>query len=191
MKADAFMNLVRTALNHADGGQAAGDDRYLVHLVTRGDVVGMTTLDGRPVHPAQATLVACDAARVAHTVSERGEPLHLGRKTRDWSTAQRRAITVRDGGHCRFVGCHYRHVDIHHIRPWQDGGTTDINNACSTCSRHHKMLHHGYRLESEPNGQLRFYRPDGTYLGSTYPATAGASGSDPAQFPKSQDSPRS
>ena len=34
-KADAFMDLVRTALDHADGGHAAGDDRYLVHLVTR------------------------------------------------------------------------------------------------------------------------------------------------------------
>ncbi len=36
-KADAFMDLVRTALQHADGGRAAGDDRYLVHLVSRDD----------------------------------------------------------------------------------------------------------------------------------------------------------
>jgi hypothetical protein len=28
-KADAFMDLARTALAHADGGHAAGDDRYL------------------------------------------------------------------------------------------------------------------------------------------------------------------
>ena len=34
-KANAFMDLVRTALEHADGGGAAGDDRYLVHVVTR------------------------------------------------------------------------------------------------------------------------------------------------------------
>jgi hypothetical protein len=32
------------------------------------------------------------------------------------------------------------------------------------------MLHHGYSLEGDPNHQLRFYRPDGTYLGATYPA---------------------
>jgi hypothetical protein len=31
------------------------------------------------------------------------------------------------------------------------------------------MLHHGYRLEGDPNRQLRLYRPDGTYLGATYP----------------------
>jgi hypothetical protein len=132
----------------------------------------MTTLDGRPVHPASAARVACDAATVAHTINDQGEPLHLGRKTREWSTAQRRAIAVRDGGRCRFVGCHYTHVDIHHIRPWQDNGPTDIDNGCNQCPCHHRMLHHGYRLEGDPNGQLRFYRPDGTYLGSTYPVTA-------------------
>ena len=49
--ADAFMDLVHTALNHADGGQAAGDDRYLVHLVTRPDHPGMATLARRPSTP--------------------------------------------------------------------------------------------------------------------------------------------
>jgi hypothetical protein len=144
----------------------------------------MTTLDGRPVHPAQAALVACDTATVAHLVGEGGEPLHLGRKTRDWSTAQRRALAVRDGGHCRFVGCHHAHCDIHHLRAWQDHGPTDINNGCSLCPRHHRLLHHGYRLEGDPNRQLCLYRPDGTYLGTTYPAQCITS-----QFPKSQDSP--
>ncbi len=171
-KADAFMDLVRTALHHADGGQAAGDDRYLVHLVTRPDRPGLTSLDGRSLHPARASRLACDAATVAHTIGDRGEPLHLGRKTRAWSTAQRRAIAVRDGGHCRFVGCQYAYWDIHHIRAWQDDGPTDIDNGCCQCPRHHRMLHHGYRLEGDPNSQLRFYRPDGTYLGATYPATA-------------------
>jgi hypothetical protein len=33
------------------------------------------------------------------------------------------------------------------------------------------MLHHGYRVEGDPNHELHFYRPDGTYLGSTSPAT--------------------
>jgi hypothetical protein len=170
-RADAFMDLVRTALHHADGGQAAGDDRYLVHLVTRGGPAAMTTLDGRPLHPAQAGTVSCDAAGVVHHVGDGGEPLQLGRKTRVWSTAQRRAIAVRDGGHCRFVGCQHTQWDIHHIRAWQDGGPTDTTNGCCQCPRHHRMLHHGYRVEGDPNHELQFYRPDGTYLGGTSPAT--------------------
>jgi hypothetical protein len=171
-KVDAFMDLVRSALRCADGGQAAGDDRYMVHLVTR-DHPGRTRfLDGRPLHPADAGMVGCDASTVTHTVAEGGEPLDLGRKTRDWNTAQRRAISVRDGGHCRFVGCWFSHYDIHHQRPWEDGGATDISNGFCSCRRHHRLLHSGYRVEGDPNGELSFYRPDGSYLGSTYPAGA-------------------
>lgn len=58
------------------------------------------------------------------------------------------------------------------MRPWEVGGNTDIDNGFCGCPRHHRMLHHGYRVEGNPNGELRFHRPDGTYLGSTYPALA-------------------
>lgn len=169
-KADAFMDLVRTAVEHADGGHAAGDDRYLVHLVRHQDGVGVAMLDGRPLHPTDAAMVACDTSVVVHTVTEGGEPLRLGRKTREWNTAQRRAISVRDGGHCRFVACQFAHYDIHHIQPWEQDGTTDIDNGACQCRRHHHMIHAGYRMQGDPNGELRYYRPDGTYIGSTYPA---------------------
>ena len=169
-RADAFMDLVRAALAHADDGQAAGDDRYMVHLVTRSPGQGLSTLDGRPLHPADAAMVACDTSSVAHTLDASGEILNLGRKTRAWNTAQRRAISVRDGG-CRFVGCHHTHYDIHHIRHWEHDGRTDVVNGCCFCRRHHRMLHLGYEAQGDPDGELRFYRPDGSYLGATYPAS--------------------
>jgi hypothetical protein len=171
-KADAFMDLARIALAHADGGQAAGDDRYLVHVVTRHDGQAVSLVNGSPLPPADGAMIACDAGRVAHTVGDGGEPLHLGRKTRDWSTAQRRAILVRDRGQCRFVGCGFAHYDIHHLRPWEAGGGTDIDNGFAACPRHHHKLHAGFRVEGDPNGELLFYRPDGSYLGSTHPGTA-------------------
>jgi hypothetical protein len=171
-KADAFMDLVRTALNHADGGRAAGDDRYMVHVVARHEDGRVSFPNGSPLHPGDAAMVMCDASTVNHTVTEAGEPLNLGRKTREWNTAQRRAITVRDGGHCRFPGCEFRHCEIHHMRPWENGGATNIGNGYLDCPRHHHMNHHGYRVEGDPNGELRFYRPDGTYLDSTYPVAA-------------------
>jgi hypothetical protein len=34
------------------------------------------------------------------------------------------------------------------------------------------MLHAGYYAEGDPNSELRFYRPDGTHLGTTHPAGA-------------------
>jgi hypothetical protein len=171
-KADAFMDLVRTALTHADGGRAAGDDRYMVHVVRRSDGPTLSLMDGSPLHPADAAMIMCDASTVNHTVTEDGEPLNLGRKTRVWNAAQRRAITVRDGGHCRFPGCDFRDCEIHHMQAWENGGATDVSNGWLDCPRHHHMNHRGYRVEGDPNGELRFYRPDGTYLDSTYPAAA-------------------
>jgi hypothetical protein len=170
--ADAFMDLTRTALAHADGGRAAGDDRYLLHLVNQAERPDTTYLDGRPLDPRDAAMIDCDKSTVVHTTSPAGEPLYLGRKTRDWNTAQRRAIAVRDGGRCRFVGCTNRFYDIHHLQEWEQGGPTDIDNGCSQCPRHHRMLHHGYEVQGNPNGALDFYRPDGTYIGSTTPAGA-------------------
>jgi hypothetical protein len=166
------MHMVTTGLAHADQCRAGGDDRYMVHLVRYADSAALLTVDGRALHPSLAGTVECDAARVTHAIGNKGEPLHLGRKTRDWSSAQRRAVSIRDGGHCRFVGCHHAHVDIHHLRPWEDGGQTDIDNAVSQCPRHHHMLHAGYRTAGDPHGELRFFRPDGSYLGSTFPAHA-------------------
>lgn len=32
-------------------------------------------------------------------------------------------------------------------------------------------LHAGFTVTGNPNGELRFYRPTGTYLDSTYPVT--------------------
>jgi hypothetical protein len=171
-KADAFMDLVRTALAHADQHRAAGDDRYLVHVVTHDRGQHVSLLDGTPLAPADAAMIACDTATVEHTISDGGEPLHLGRKTHEWNTAQRRAIGVRDGGHCRFVGCHFVHYDIHHLQPWDAGGGTNIDNGFAACPRHHRKLHTGFRVKGDPNGELSFYRPDGLYIGSTQPTTA-------------------
>lgn len=162
--------MINAALTAADDGHAAGDDRYMVHIVTRDAGHSFSFMDGRPVHPTDAAAAVCDASTVAHTLTAEGEPLNLGRKTREWSTAQRRAIGVRDGGECRFPGCQHRHYDIHHLIPREADGTTDIANGCCQCRRHHRMIHAGYRVEGDPNGRLTFYRPDGTCLGSTFPA---------------------
>ena len=136
-----------------------GADRYLVHVVRRGSTTEL--IDGTPVDGAVGDRIACDAARVDH--------LDLGRKTRVWSTAQRRAILVRDRGTCRFPGCDHRITDIHHLLPWDHGGPTDIANGLLACSRHHTRLHRGFTAEGDTNRTVTFRRPDGTVLGSTAP----------------------
>jgi hypothetical protein len=171
--AQAFMDMARVALAHIDGPPAAGADRYMLHLIIQD---GHTeSLDGTPVSDSVASRIACDASTVTHLLGAGGEPLALGRKTREWSTPQRRAIMVRDGGLCRFPGCPCsRFVDIHHHHWWSKGGPTDVDNGFLQCSHHHDLIHKGgYIVEGDPNGTLTFYRPDRTFIGSTRPCDFG------------------
>ncbi len=100
------------------------------------------------------------------------EPLHLGRKSRDPSVAQRRALLVRDGG-CRFPTCTQRiWVDAHHVQTWEHGGLTDIDNLVLLCRIHHRAIHRrGYRVEAGPAQSFAFYAPDGSRLTSDATAT--------------------
>ncbi len=153
-RADAFVDLARSALAHAGQGHAMGADRYLVHLVHRSTEL----VDGTPIDDLTAARVACDASKV-----------DFGRKTRVWSTPQRRAILVRDRGICRFPGCEHRITDIHHLLPWSEGGPTEVANGLLVCGRHHTHLHRGFRAEGDTNHTVTFHRPDGTILGTTTP----------------------
>lgn len=164
-QADAVMDIVRTAVAHAGEGPAAGDERYMLHLVQTAE--GLETLDGTVLDDATAERIACDAAKVAHVLGRDFEPLFLGRRTREWTTAQRRAARVRDGGRCRFPGCHRRVADLHHCEWWSRGGGTDISNGFLCCPRHHTLLHSGYEAKGDANREVTFFRPDGSVLGVT------------------------
>jgi hypothetical protein len=177
-RADAFMELVRTGLANAQNGGAVGADRYMVHEVIDLSAPASTSapgptrngrlIDGTPLGE-ELERILCDCSVVAH-VTVGGEPLELGRKTKVWNTAQRRAITVRDGARCRFPGCRRTIVDIHHLRWWSRGGATDVSNGCLCCTRHHTLLHKGFYAEGDANHELTFYRPDDTVIDVSPPA---------------------
>lgn len=167
--ADAVMSMARLALAHIGEPGVAGDDRYMVHVVVREGHPEL--LDGAPLPPAVAERLACDCSSVTHLIGGHGEPLALGRKTKQWSRAQRRAIVVRDGGRCRFPGCPCHVNDVHHHRWWSRGGRTDVCNGWLACPRHHTLVHEGrFMVSGNPNGTLMFSRCDGTVIGSTRPA---------------------
>ena len=63
---------------------------------------------------------------VRHVVKGESEPLDIGRRTKVWTTAQRRAIIVRDHGRCRWPNCWRRTCDIHHVVWYDEGGVTAV-----------------------------------------------------------------
>lgn len=168
-RAQAIMDMARVAFANIDRPQAVGADRYMLHLVVHEEHT--QTVDGTPVEECVADRIACDASKIVHVAGHSGEPLALGRRTRDWSLAQRRAIMVRDGGTCRWPGCtHHHYIDIHHHQWWSNGGRTDIDNGYAACGYHHHLIHSaGYTVEGDPNDELTFHRPNGMVIGTTAP----------------------
>jgi hypothetical protein len=68
--------------------------------------------------------------------------LDLGRATKEWNMAQRRALAIRDRG-CVAPGCDREPFacQAHHRFRWADGGPTDINNGALLCDFHHHQVH--------------------------------------------------
>ncbi|SFC31468.1 HNH endonuclease signature motif containing protein [Klenkia taihuensis] len=110
-----------------------------------------------------ARQAACDGDVARILLGTDGLPLDVGRAHRLVPAHIRRAAEVRDGG-CVFAGCHAPAwwCDAHHLIHWIDGGETSLANTALLCERHHTQVHHGYRLEWDPDdGCWRTFRPDG------------------------------
>src|SRR6267143_5388197 len=53
------------------------------------------------------------------------------------------------------------------------GGPTTLSNLAMLCRRHHRAVHEdGYQVERQPDGELRFRRPDGRPLPESPPLPA-------------------
>ena len=68
-----------------------------------------------------------------------GRILWLGRNQRLANVPQRLAVAVRDGG-CFACGAPMHQCELHHVRPWRDGGATDVDNLVAACRTHHKWV---------------------------------------------------
>ena len=113
--------------------------------------------------PAAATTlrkIACDADIIPALLGTHGEILHLGRKTRLFTSAQRLALTARDQG-CAFPDCTIPApwCEAHHITYWSHGGETTTNNGVLLCSYHHHLIHKEQWTISTQHGIPAFTPP--------------------------------
>jgi hypothetical protein len=94
--------------------------------------------------PTGATAEALGDELAALLLAEAVEVLYVGRAERTVPPRLRRALEVRDQ-HCVFPGCraHPRRCHAHHVREWENGGATDLDNCALLCVRHHVSVHEG------------------------------------------------
>jgi hypothetical protein len=117
--------------------------RTFLHLDLTGD--GQRLLahlsNGTALPAALTHYLTCDGS--VTPVWERDHtPVGYGREVRIVPVKMRRLIERRDHG-CRVPGCGARHIEVHHLIHWADGGVTDTWNLVSLCPRHHRLHHQG------------------------------------------------
>ena len=184
-QADALALLAESALHHGLDPGAPGE-RYqvVVHVdapvLADPEAPGQSLLeDGARVSAETSRRLACDASRVVMQHAPDGRIVEVAARTRTIPPAIRRALQHRDRG-CRFPGCSVRVGQGHHIRHWAHGGPTTLSNLLLVCRRHHRAVHEeGYRVDRQPDGALRFRRPDGQLLPEVPPPAPVPA--DPAQ----------
>jgi hypothetical protein len=134
-RADALLMLCSGA-----EGIGAGQDRatLVVHAPLQalsGDA--NARMEGGGIIPPQtAARMAC-MARVQWVLQDAsGNPVRPGRMLRQAPAWMMRQLRYREE-ECRFPGCgSRRYSDAHHVRWWEQGGTTDLENLVLICSFH-------------------------------------------------------
>lgn len=150
---DAFTELLRQAAGLDTTvllGAGAPAVRVLVaaeHLLSN---TGHGTIEGSNEAVSIATvqaLVCTNGTRMA-LIDSVGDVLDLGRTQRLFSSRQRQALAIRDGG-CMWPGCPSppSWCEAHHIDEWHRGGRTDLDSGILLCRHHHLRLHNeGWRI---------------------------------------------
>ena len=109
---------------------------------------------------SQVRRLACTAELIPAVLGTNSEVLDLGRATRLFTRAQRKALRLRNQ-HCRAEGCRapVAWTEAHHKHPWSHDGPTDLDNAISLCNFHHHRVHDDtYLHDYLPNGDVRYRR---------------------------------
>jgi len=185
LRADALVEMARRSLHGSGVPSGAGnggrgtpevivlvDDETLRTGIERADGICRFS-DGTALSGDAARRIACDAAIIPVVLGGTGEVLDVGRKRRLATPAQWVALRVRTET-CEVHGCSTRAdwCRAHHIRWWECGGETNLENLALVCERHHHLVHEGGWALERTDGTTYTRRPDGTYAGPAPPREA-------------------
>lgn len=166
-RANGFVRICEVALGR---GPEAETPRPAVSYVTHAP-----DEDGRPltlgqltgvIGPADRERLLCDATLTTVTVGRDGNVLDVGRATRIWPTAIRKAVVVQHAV-CVWPGCEVPAgwCDVHHHVHWEHGGCTSARNGYPLCRSHHTFVHrHPDWTTTFFEQRFRVFRPDGREL---------------------------
>lgn len=115
----------------------------------------------------------------AHDVTN-GKVEQLVRVDRFASPAQKIASMLRDST-CAWPGCGQPAAltQVHHIKAWSHGGTTDTGNLCLLCHHHHAInddsRQNDWFIDIDPDGRIFAHHPDGRFTTDDTPIAQASS----------------
>ncbi len=165
-RAHALVEVLHRAVTHVDL-PTHGGHRPHITVTLHWDLVRQrlgtaVTGTGATLTPGDARRLLCDAQVIPAILGSAGEVLDLGRSTRTFNQATRRAITLRDRG-CTFPGCDRPPgwTDVHHLHFWKrDLGATSYANGTLLCAYHHGEIHkEQWQARMSTDGHPEFIPP--------------------------------
>ncbi len=159
---DAFMRLVETGWDAEVARRPHGQRTTVVVHLDVCQQIGALHL-GPLLSQSERQYLTCDAT--CEVWFERdGEVIGCGRSARTVGRRLRRALEHRDRS-CAVPGCGAtRGLHAHHIRHWEDGGETELDNLVLVCPYHHRLHHRGVITITGPASHLVVTDSDGRQL---------------------------
>ena len=105
-----------------------------------GQLTAAGLIDGTPIGIDEIRRLACEAEIIPMIFNSDAQTLYVGRTRRKHTKAQKLALYKRDK-RCTSCGIRASNCDVHHIVPWEHGGTTDIDNLTLLCPTCHRQTH--------------------------------------------------
>jgi len=165
--ADALANLILGTGRASNPGVVEAvvfiDLESLLHGAHAGGVSYLSS--GSHVPVSHVRRLCCQARILPMVLDGDGRPLDVGRARRLANREQRRALRKLHRT-CAFPDCHvaFDDCDVHHVSPFELGGSTDLANLAPLCTRHHHLVHEGgWRMSISADRTIRVEQPDGTH----------------------------
>ena len=177
-RAEAELAIHQFFLDHQQtrrGGRRRPHLDVIVRIGDDGDVDGRL-IDGPFLSTETVKRLLCDCTVHRVITDGRSSILDYGTSTRTVPVNLFNALVLRDQ-HCRHPGCDRPPdwCDAHHVKPWEEGGPTDLDNLVLKCRRHHHLGHQRGRQDKLlPDGTYVVTAPDGRVFESRPPGILAA-----------------
>ena len=145
--ADALVHLITAHTEPSTGNETTEPQPQQTTIILTADydtIVGQlktaNLIDGTPISINTIRRLACEANILPAIFNNKAQPLYLGRSRRTHTKTQLLALYKRDK-QCTKCGIRATNCEVHHIQPWEHGGTTNIDNLTLLCPTCHHQTH--------------------------------------------------